>query len=111
MGTSLFEDMGIDIKYEINNTQFIFTIDGELKALFELKDEIKEDVKEVIKKIKSLGVDVVMLTGDNKHVAIDVCNKVGIKNYKAKVNPIEKAEYIAELKKQGKIVIMAGDGI
>lgn len=109
--SSLFKDMGIDIKYEVNNTQFIFAIDKEIKAVFELKDEIKEDVKSVIHSIKSLGLDVVMLTGDNEKVAIEVCNKTGIKTYKSEVSPIQKAEYISELKNQGKIVIMAGDGI
>ena len=108
---SLFESKSIDIKYEINNTQFIFTIDGELKALFELKDEIKEDVKDVIKSIKALGVEVVMLTGDNEKVAKDVASKVGIDRYIATVDPIQKAAFIKELKNQGKIVIMAGDGI
>ena len=79
--------------------------------MFELKDEIKEDVKDVIKSIKALGVEVVMLTGDNEKVAKDVASKVGIDRYIATVDPIQKAAFIKELKNQGKIVIMAGDGI
>lgn len=109
--SSLFEQNGIDIKYELNNTQFIFAIDGQIKAIFELKDEIKEDVKEIISSIKSLGIEVIMLTGDNEKVAQEVSQKVGIDRFKAKVDPIGKADFIKELKDQDHIVIMAGDGI
>jgi len=53
----------------------------------------------------------VMLTGDNESIASKVASKVGIKKVVSHIDPIGKADYIKKLKKEGKIVVMAGDGI
>jgi Cu2+-exporting ATPase len=58
-----------------------------------------------------MGIEVYLVTGDNKKTAEAVAKKAGIRNYKAEMMPSEKADYIRELQKEGKTVGMAGDGI
>ena len=90
---------------------FHFAYDGKLVATFELEDEIKDDAKQIISYLQSENIKVFMCTGDNEKVASKVANAVGIKDYKANMNPIQKAQFIAELKENENIVIMAGDGV
>lgn len=92
-------------------TQFFFAIDGVLVATFGLKDNPKEDAKESIAKLKTLGLEVIMLTGDHENAAKKIAQEVGIDTYKAALLPDEKARYIEALQKEGKMVVMAGDGI
>lgn len=101
----------INYNFDSTNSVYLFSINKKVIATFELEDEIKEDAKDLIDYVNSNGLEVIMLTGDNDSVASKVASKVGIKNYVSSVNPIEKANYIMKLKKEGKIVIMAGDGI
>ena len=107
----LLRENGINYKFDSSNTIYIFAINKRVIATFELIDEIKENAKELIENANKNAIEVVMLTGDNEKVASRVASKVGIKKFVAGINPIEKAEYIEKLKKEGKTVIMAGDGI
>ncbi|WP_404319846.1 heavy metal translocating P-type ATPase [Malaciobacter canalis] len=107
----LLKTYNINYKFESQNSIYIFVVDSKVIASFELEDEIKEGAKEFILNIKKLGLDVVMLTGDNNATAKSVASKVGIKNYISEVDPIEKAQFIQDLKNKGKNVIMVGDGI
>ncbi|NVJ54717.1 MAG: heavy metal translocating P-type ATPase [Campylobacteraceae bacterium] len=107
----LLKDSNINYKFDSDNTVYLFAINRKVIATFELVDEIKEGAKELIKDAYSNGLDIVMLTGDNQSVASKVASQVGIKTFVAGINPIQKAEYIKQLKDSGKIVIMAGDGI
>ena len=86
-------------------------IDGEFKGLLAIEDPIKTTTPEAIKRIKNLGINVIMITGDNNKTANAIANRIGITEYFAEVLPNEKAEKIAELQKKGKIVAMVGDGI
>lgn len=92
-------------------TQFFFAIEGELVAVFGLKDSPKDDAKESISKLKALGLEIIMLTGDHEKAAAEIAKEVGIQNYKASLLPHEKASFIETLQQNGKMVIMAGDGI
>ncbi len=74
-------------------------------------DRIKEGAKEAISKLSSLGVKVIMATGDNKEVANAVAKELGISDVLAQVLPQEKLAKIQELQKEGEIVAMAGDGV
>jgi Cu+-exporting ATPase len=86
-------------------------IDGEFKGLFAVEDPIKTTTPDAIKGIKNLGIDVIMITGDNNKTAKAIANRIGITEYFAEVLPNEKAEKITELQNKGKIVAMVGDGI
>lgn len=94
-----------------DHSHYFFAIDGRVVALFGLKDALKEGAKESISKIRALGIDVVMLSGDHARIVEEVAKEVGIERYEAAFLPHEKAEYVEELKKSGKKVVMAGDGI
>ncbi|RXK02950.1 heavy metal translocating P-type ATPase [Halarcobacter bivalviorum] len=107
----LLRENNISYKFDSSNTVYLFAINRRVIATFELVDEIKEGAKELIDDAYNNGLEVVMLTGDNESVASKVASKVGIKNFVAGINPIEKAKYIEGLKEKGKVVIMAGDGI
>ena len=107
----LLKQNGIDFDITSNNSLYIFAIDSEVVAYFELKDVIKSGAKEFIDTIKSSGLKVVMLTGDREIVAKEVAKEVGIEVVKANLLPQDKANYIDALHKDGEIVIMVGDGI
>jgi Cu+-exporting ATPase len=92
-------------------TNYWFAIDNKICAHFILKDIPRSDAREAIAKIKQLGLSVVMLTGDNESAARQSAEYVGIKEFHAVLLPQQKAEFIENLKAQGKKVVMAGDGI
>ena len=72
---------------------------------------IKESAKSTIKKLKELGIKTIMLTGDNQESANLVAKELGIDFVRAEILPQDKSEIIQELKRQGEIVAMVGDGI
>ena len=108
---SLLQDRNITVSTESENALFFFSIDSILVARFELTDTIREGSKEAISKIKALGVDVVMLTGDHLQSANKVAREVGIESVYAKLLPQDKSEHIERFHQDGHIVVMAGDGI
>jgi Cu2+-exporting ATPase len=93
------------------NTFVLFSDENKLLAAISIADKIKDSSIEAIKLLKNNGIDVYMLTGDNKQTARAVSDQVGINHYKANVMPAQKSEFIKDLQKQGKIVAMVGDGI
>ncbi|QKF81231.1 heavy metal translocating P-type ATPase [Halarcobacter ebronensis] len=107
----LIKDNRINYNFESQNSVYIFAINRRVIATFELADEIREDAKELVENLKAEGLDIVMLTGDNESVAKNVASKVGIKKVVSNIDPIGKANYIKKLREEGKIVVMAGDGI
>lgn len=108
---ALMQDIGITVDIAVDSIFFGIAIDGVLVGYILLKDQPKEMAKESIAYIKSLGIDVIMLTGDNENSAKDIANQVGITQYVANMLPIDKANYIENLHTKNKIVVMAGDGI
>lgn len=76
-----------------------------------IADKIKATSQEAIETLQNRGIEVYMLTGDNRQTAAAVANQVGLKHYKAEVMPSDKANFVKELQSQGKIVAMVGDGI
>jgi len=107
----LIKDMGIEFEKEYENSLFIFAIEDRVKVVIELKDTPKKGAKEAIKEIKNMGLKTIMLTGDNEKIAQKIADEVGIDEVYHSLFPKDKADIVEKLQKEGKIVIMAGDGI
>ncbi|MDX1000841.1 heavy metal translocating P-type ATPase [Sinorhizobium medicae] len=90
----------------------IFTaIDGRVAGLFAISDPIKATTPAAVQALLKESVRVVMLTGDNKTTANAVARKLGITEVEAEILPEHKSEIVARLRKEGRIVAMAGDGV
>ncbi|MGI0001409.1 MAG: heavy metal translocating P-type ATPase, partial [Nitrososphaeraceae archaeon] len=92
-------------------TAVLVAIDNKLAGIIGIADTIKENAKETIDALKSMGIEVVMLTGDNERTANAVASKLGIDRVIAQVLPQEKEQVISKLKGEKKVVAMVGDGI
>ncbi len=84
--------------------------DGRLAGLIAVADPIKKSSFEAIQELKSAGIRVLMVTGDNQTTAAAVAERLGIE-FEAEVSPAKKAEVIKRLQSQGRVVAMAGDGV
>lgn len=91
-------------------TPLLFAKDSQLLGVIAVADALKEDSKEAIADIKEMGVNVVMLTGDNSRTADAIASEAGIEHVIAGVKPAGKESVVKQLKEQGS-VIMVGDGI
>ncbi len=114
------EDLGIDLSNlrsradELRakgQTVMLVAIDAKAAGLIAVADPIKESAREAIRDLRAQGIDVVMLTGDNKTTAMAVAQSLGIQHVEADVLPDQKAAVVLRLQKEGKVVAMAGDGI
>ncbi len=92
-------------------TVVFFGTQGQVQSAIGVADKIKTGAREAIARLQAMGIEIHMLTGDNEHVAKAVAEQVGIKHYTAHVLPEEKAARVQELREQGKVVAMSGDGI
>lgn len=86
-------------------------LDETLAGAIALGDEIRESSKNAIKSLHDLGIECIMLTGDNRQTADYVAKILGIDRVFAEVLPDEKADKVKEVQKQGKLVAMTGDGV
>jgi len=92
-------------------TAMILAIDKSIIGIIGVADILRENASEVIEKLKSMGLEVIMITGDNESTARAIAQQLGIYNVLAEVLPQDKAKRIEALKQQGKYVAMVGDGI
>jgi Cu+-exporting ATPase len=92
-------------------TPIYFSIDEKIRAIIGVSDRIKDSSYSAIEKLNADGKQVIMLTGDSKHTAKVIAERVGISEVIAEVLPGEKAEEIMKLQNSGLIVAMVGDGI
>lgn len=92
-------------------TPMFVGLDGKVIGLVSVADALKETSVEAIRKIKELGIEVHMLTGDNRLTADYIGKKVGVDHVIAEVLPNDKASVVDSLQKDGKCVMMVGDGI
>ncbi|CRX37598.1 heavy metal translocating P-type ATPase [Estrella lausannensis] len=106
---SLAERVGQSLK---EGESVIFVgVDGRAQGAIMVSDPIKKSTPEAIEAIHGFGIKVVMLSGDNEKTALAVGKKLGIDGVHANVNPEKKYHFVEELKRQGMIVAMAGDGV
>lgn len=117
---SLLEECCNDIKKDkilksIDVNEGLLTIfafkENEILGIFYLKDELKPNAKTFIKEIKTKFKRVILLTGDNKIIAQNIANEVGIDEVISEVKPLDKGDVIKRLKEEGHQVMMVGDGV
>lgn len=109
---NFMNELGLEVNGSFESCSMLyFAIDSEIVAMFGLEDTPRVGAKESIEYLKSIGLSVVMLTGDNLKVAQNIAAEVGIQSYKAELLPMDKSEYIQQLRSKGKRVVMVGDGI
>ncbi|WP_033827123.1 heavy metal translocating P-type ATPase [Bacillus andreraoultii] len=100
------------VEFETNGkTAMLIAIDGNYRGTVAVQDTIKETAPQTIKELKDMGIEVVMLTGDNERTAEAIAKQVGIDHVIAQVLPEQKADKVKELQAQGKKVAMVGDGV
>lgn len=96
---------------EEGKTVIFFAADDKIIGGFAIEDKIKESAKNVVSALEKMGIESVMLTGDNEKAALETAKKAGIKKVIANVLPIDKEKEIIRLKNSGRCVAMVGDGI
>lgn len=93
-------------------SHLFLAISGKLSAVICIEDPVRKESKSVLKSLKKLGIGkIVMMTGDSERTAKAVAEKVGANEFYAEVLPEDKAEYVRREKREGRKVIMVGDGV
>jgi P-type Cu+ transporter len=96
---------------EDSKTAMFVVIDGRPAGILTVADPIKSTTAEAIRDLHSLGLKLVMLTGDNRRTAAAVAKQLGLDAVEAEIEPAGKVAHIKRLREEGKQVAMAGDGI
>ncbi|MFN3884512.1 MAG: heavy metal translocating P-type ATPase [Rhodocyclaceae bacterium] len=96
---------------EASGSRVAVEIDGRLAGVIVVADPLRESSKAAVARLRRLGVEVVMLTGDNAATAAEIARAAGVDRHEANVLPSDKAAHVVALKATGRIVGMAGDGI
>ena len=116
------EELGIDTEYRTKGcnistwvasgkTVVWIAVDGEIQGIMGIADALKPSSVAAVRALRKLGLEVVMLTGDNRFSAEAIAREVGIKQVFAEVRPDQKAALVQALQAKGKLVAMVGDGI
>jgi Cu2+-exporting ATPase len=96
---------------EAGKTPMFVAVDGEPSGIIAVADAIKPSARETLERFKELGIEAVMITGDNGRTAEAVGRELGIERVFAEVLPADKAMYVQQLQREGKRVAMVGDGV
>ena len=113
-GISLSQEVLSDVKaFEKRGNSIVLTaVDGELRALIGIRDQIRPGVKQDLERIKRLGVkELIVLSGDNQGTVDLVASELGLTKAHGNMLPEDKSAYIERLQAQGKIVAFVGDGV
>jgi Cu2+-exporting ATPase len=92
-------------------TIMILAVEGKIAGVIGAADPIKPTAKLTIQRLREMGIETAMITGDNKSTAELVAKELGIERVFAEVMPSEKADYVKKLQEEGKFVAMVGDGV
>jgi Cu+-exporting ATPase len=92
-------------------TVMLVAVDGKAAGLIAVADTLKENSTEAVKTLRQMGLEVIMITGDNERTADAIARQAGVDRVLAEVLPSEKAVEIKRLQAEGKVVAMVGDGI
>jgi P-type Cu2+ transporter len=96
---------------EAGKTPMFVAVDGEPSGLVAVADTIKPSARETLGRLKRMGIEAVMITGDNERTAEAVARELGIERVFAEVLPADKARHVEQLQGEGKRVAMVGDGV
>lgn len=96
---------------ESGKTAMLVAVDGVYEGIVAVADTVKDTSKGAIKRLKEMGLEVIMITGDNERTANAIASEVGVDSVIAEVLPEGKAAEVKKLQQQGKRVAMVGDGI
>jgi len=116
----LMRDCGIEIsgieedvqRLELDGkTVMILAVDGSIAGVLAVADTLKENSALAMEELRKMGIETIMITGDNERTARAIARKVGIDRVLAEILPHEKASHIRRLQREGKVVAMVGDGI
>ncbi|MBC1517282.1 heavy metal translocating P-type ATPase [Listeria immobilis] len=113
----LYQSIESDRKQKITEMQtqgktvMVLGTEEEILSLIAVADEMRESSKEVISKLNNIGIETVMLTGDNKRTATAIGKQVGVSDIKADLLPEDKLNFIKELRSKHQNVAMVGDGV
>lgn len=116
----LMQDKGVDftqLQENINalldegKTLMLIAINKKAAGVIAVQDPIKPTAQKAIRKLKELGIEIAMITGDNAKTAQAIAKTLGIERVFAEVLPEDKANYVKKLQKEGKFVAMVGDGV
>ena len=92
-------------------TVMFLAVDGSVAGLIALADKLKPNAKEVVAALRGMGIEVGMITGDNRRAAAAIARDAGIDRVLAEVLPENKSEEVKKLQQEGKVVAMVGDGL
>ena len=100
-------------RFEVDGNSLVITaVDGVLKVIMGVRDQIRTGVKEDLQKLRELGIkNLIMLSGDNQGTVDVVSRELGLSEAHGNMLPEDKADYIKQLKDKGKIVAFVGDGV
>ncbi len=96
---------------EAGKTPMLVAVDGAAAGVVAVADTVKPSARQAVVALKELGIEVVMMTGDNQRTAQAVARELGIERVFAEVLPADKARYVQQLQAEGKQVAMVGDGV
>jgi len=95
----------------LGKTVICIAVDGNMQGIMGISDALKPSSASAVRSLQKLGLEVVMLTGDNRRTAEVIAREVGIKRVVAEVRPDQKVSQVQAIQSEGKIVAMVGDGI
>jgi Cu2+-exporting ATPase len=116
----LMDESGVDV-FELEDratalagagkTPMFVAVDGEPAGLVAVADTIKPSARDTLRRLKQMGIEAIMITGDNRKTAEAVARELGIERVFAEVLPADKARHVQQLQAEGKRVAMVGDGV